>query len=245
MRSDLVSERYASPMSEEVADAAATKAVGSSSEERPGLRERKKQRTRETIASVALELFDRQGFRATTIAQIAEAADVSPRTVSAYYPAKEDLLFPHRREAFDRLRERLLNRAEGEFAADALRAWIVDNFAEIEDKRGHEAERARRRVIDADESLRAWERGAMEEGEALLAAAIAQDLGVTPDDVAAQLAAAATMGALTTLSRFDEDNGQCAPADHRAAVLAVLDQAIVFLRGGVRELLAQGTRARS
>jgi AcrR family transcriptional regulator len=233
-------------MTGEIADAAATRAAAhGSSAERPGLRERKKRRTRETIANVALELFDRQGFRATTIAQIADAADVSPRTVSAYFPAKEDLLFPDRREAFDRLRERLLNRAENELAADALRAWIVDNFAEIEHKRGHDAERARRRVIDADESLRAWERGAMAEGEALLAAAIAQDLGVRPDDVAARLAAAATIGALTTLGRFDEDGGQCAPAEHRAAVLAVLDQVIVFLRGGVRELLTQRTRTGS
>lgn len=233
-------------MSEEIADVATTRAAddASSASEPIGLRERKKQRTRETIATVALELFDRHGFRATTIAQIAHAADVSPRTVSAYFPAKEDLLFPYRQEAFGRLRERLLNRAPGELAADALRAWIVDNFAEI-DRRGHEVERTRRRVIDADESLRAWERGAMEEGERLLAAAIAQDLGVAPDDVSAQLAAAATIGALTTLSRFDEDGGECGAEEHGAAVLALLEQAIVFLRGGVRELQAQGSARRA
>lgn len=227
-------------MSEEIAGAAATEAAdASSAAERPGLRERKKQRTRETIASVALELFDRQGFRATTIAQIADVADVSPRTVSAYFPAKEDLLFPHRHEAFERLRERLLQRAEGELAADALRAWIDDNFAEIEGKHGHEDERKRRRVVDSDEALLAWERGVMAEGEAVLAAAIAQDLGVAPDDISAQLAAAATIGALTTLSRFDEDPVACSADVHREHVLGLLDQAIVFLRGGIRELQAQ------
>jgi AcrR family transcriptional regulator len=208
----------------------------------PGLRERKKQRTRETIAAVALELFERQGFRATTIAQIAEAADVSPRTVSSYFPVKEELLFPRRRDAFGRLRERLANRLPGELAADALRAWIVDNFDQMEDERTVEAERARRRVIDGDESLRAWERGAMEEGEQLLAAAVAHDLGVAPDDVSARLAAAATMAALTTLSRYDEEGdargARLDPQAHRATVLALLDQAIVFLRGGIRELQA-------
>lgn len=234
-------------MSEEIAAAAATGTTDASSAaaERPGLRERKKRRTRETIASVALELFDRQGFRATTIAQIAEAADVSPRTVSAYYPVKEDLLFPDRHEAFDRLRERLLNRAEGELAADALRAWIDDNFAEIEHKRAQEDERKRRRVIESDESLRAWERGAMAEGEAVLAAAIAQDLGVAPDDISAQLAAAATMGAMTTLSRLDEDPNVCDGSMHRDNVLSLLDHAIVFLRGGIRELQAERGRSSS
>ena len=64
------------------------------SDEGPGLRERKRVRTRITIARAALELFDRQGFQETTIPQIAEAADVSPRTVSAYFPHKEELAFP-------------------------------------------------------------------------------------------------------------------------------------------------------
>lgn len=231
-------------MSEEIAATAATRAAEApSAADRPGLRERKKQRTRETIASVALELFDRQGFRATTIAQIAEAADVSARTVSAYYPAKEDLVFPHRHETFERLRERLMQRADGELTADALRAWIDDNFDEIEGKHGEEDERKRRRVIDADESLRVWERGAMAEGEALLSAAIAQDLGVAADDIAARLAAAATMGALTALSSFEEDPSVCDPTMHRDNVIALLDQAIAFLRGGIRELQAERGRS--
>ena len=93
-----------------------------SEEEEPlGLRERKRQRTRETIARVALELFDRQGFQETTIAQIAEAADVSPRTVSAYFPHKEDLAFPDVEAefaAFDaRLRDRLAGRDRDRRAA--------------------------------------------------------------------------------------------------------------------------------
>jgi AcrR family transcriptional regulator len=75
-----------------------------------GLRERKKQRTRETIARAALALFDAQGFRATTIAEIAEAADVAPRTVSAYFPAKEDLVFPDQDEICASLERRLTER---------------------------------------------------------------------------------------------------------------------------------------
>lgn len=213
---------------------------------RPGLRERKKRQTREAIAMAALELFDRQGFRATTIAQIAAAADVSPRTVSAYFPAKEDLVFPHRHELFARLRVRLRSRRPGELAADALRAWIADNYAELEDRRADAAARMRRRVIDGDEALRAWEHAVMEEGEELLASAFAQDLGIAAGDPAARLAAAATLAALTTAGRLGEERAADGPpAQRRELGMAVLDQALAFIRGGVRELQAQRARTSS
>lgn len=206
---------------------------------RPGLRERKKRQTYETIARVALDLFHAQGFRATTIAQIADAADVSPRTVSAYYPAKEDLVFPHSSEAIDGLALRLSERRPGEYAVDALRSWIGELFDEMGDKHEHERERVRRVVIEGDETLRAYERRQMERAERLLGDAIADDLGTGPDDVAAQLASAAAIGAMSAIGRIHDEQGEFAdPVAHRDAALALVDQAIVFLRGGVSELRA-------
>lgn len=58
----------------------------------PGLRERKKQQTRLRIIEVGLNLCDTQGFDATTVEQIAHAADVSPRTINRYFDSKEDIV---------------------------------------------------------------------------------------------------------------------------------------------------------
>ena len=60
--------------------------------ERPGLRERKKARTRHLIQSHALRLFREQGYKETSVEEIAEAAEVSPSTVFHYFPTKADLV---------------------------------------------------------------------------------------------------------------------------------------------------------
>jgi AcrR family transcriptional regulator len=65
-----------------------------------GLRELKKQRSRELIAATARRLFIERGFEAVTVAEIARAAEVSEATVFNYFPTKEDLLYS-RLEAFE------------------------------------------------------------------------------------------------------------------------------------------------
>jgi AcrR family transcriptional regulator len=58
----------------------------------PGLRERKKAKTRAAIQAAALHLFERQGYQATTVDQIAEMAEVSQSTFFRYFPSKEDVV---------------------------------------------------------------------------------------------------------------------------------------------------------
>ncbi|HUJ75276.1 MAG TPA: TetR family transcriptional regulator, partial [bacterium] len=57
-----------------------------------GLRERKKAKTRAVIQQHALRLMKEQGYQATTVEQIAEAAEVSPSTFFRYFPTKEDVV---------------------------------------------------------------------------------------------------------------------------------------------------------
>jgi AcrR family transcriptional regulator len=61
-----------------------------------GLRDRKKWQSRAAIADAALAMFAERGFEATTVADIAKQAGVSPATVARYFPSKESLLFPER-----------------------------------------------------------------------------------------------------------------------------------------------------
>ena len=79
-----------------------------------GLRERKKQQTRELIAETARRLFGERGFEAVTVAEIARAADVSAQTVFNYFPTKEDLVY-WRLESFEEeLLGTIRERAPGE-----------------------------------------------------------------------------------------------------------------------------------
>ncbi|QQC91431.1 TetR/AcrR family transcriptional regulator [Streptomyces alfalfae] len=85
-----------------------------------GLRERKKRQTRQRISDIATGLFLERGFGAVTVAEIADAADVSVNTVYNYFPAKEDLFLDRGEDVVDRLPGYVRGRRAGESAAAAV-----------------------------------------------------------------------------------------------------------------------------
>src|ERR671919_267048 len=93
-----------------------------------GLRERKKQRTREQIVEAATRLFSERGYEATTIADIAAAADIAPRTFFAYFQSKEAVVFHDADRDYDALAAALAGRPQGEYAFTALRRWIDERL---------------------------------------------------------------------------------------------------------------------
>jgi AcrR family transcriptional regulator len=200
-----------------------------------GLRERKKQRTREQIIDAAMGLFAVRGYQATTIADIAEAADVSPRTFFSYFPSKEAVVFHNLDRDLDSLASTLSDRLPGETAFDALRRWIDTKFDEWADEEDEAL--LRKRLCREDEGLANFQGGAMARIHDLLRSAIADDLGEPPDALRPRLVAAAAVAALTSLdTSFDDEKSGQPPAVAKAEALAVIDDAMVFLRAGLDAL---------
>src|SRR6185503_8441518 len=100
-----------------------------------GLRERKKARTREALQEAAMDRFARQGFDGTTVEEIAEACEVSPRTFFRYFPTKEDVLFADGEVRRERLLAVIAERPIEEPAFGALRAAMRTLTADYRDDR--------------------------------------------------------------------------------------------------------------
>src|SRR5256714_941819 len=90
-----------------------------------GLRERKKQRTRDALVDAAFALFRRKGFEATTIDEIADAVDVSPRTFFRYFESKEDVALTLLDLQFSTIYEEFAARPAHEPVLTALRHATV------------------------------------------------------------------------------------------------------------------------
>jgi len=200
-------------------------------EARPGLRERKKQRTHELIASTALELFSERGYHATTVADIASAAEVSERTVFGYFATKEDILFADHLALERGLEEALRGRADDATALDVLREFVVDNLSRFDQQA-----RIRWQIVRNDELLLAHQRARQAAFGDVIAQAIAGELGERVDDLRPQLVTAAVIAAFT--ATYEHRYRARSQSASRAQAVAVLDEAITFLRGGLDAIKA-------
>jgi AcrR family transcriptional regulator len=160
----------------------------------PGLRERKKQRTRALIADAALRLFLERGFEAVTIAEIAQAADVDAKTIYNYFPSKPDLVF-QRLEAFEQaLLDAVRTRKTGESILAAFARFVLDTQGLLTKEDANEELHAINRMIVASPALLAHEQQVFAHFTASLAALIAQETGARPDDVHPSVVAHALIG---------------------------------------------------
>jgi AcrR family transcriptional regulator len=163
-----------------------------------GLRERKKRRTRLAILDSAIQLFALQGYQATTITQIAEASDIAPSTVFKYFPTKVEMVFSMLDAIIDSARSRLLDRDPGESAMDAVIAWIEEDVPVVEAPFTGTM-REIPTIVASSSELEAEERLRIARIEDILAEALADDVGDSPDGVQARVLATIALRGMTEI----------------------------------------------
>lgn len=141
-----------------------------------GLRERRKQETRQAISDIATQMFVTRGFDDVTIAQVANAAGVAKMTVTNYFPRKEDLVFD-RAEAVERhLADVITARAPGESILAAIRRDYAEAVARADATLGLSSP-AFARMIRSSPILASRVREMLDQRERALGDAIAAETG--------------------------------------------------------------------
>ena len=194
-----------------------------------GLRERSKARRKEAIIRAAYRLFAERGYDATTVADIAAAAEVAPRTVAMYFPSKQDIALSRFSQAADELTAALRDRAPGETATQVVAGWLRAD----ERPTDREIKRLSKQMFAANPELNALRNARMAAVITEGANALAQQLGTAPDDPGPRIAASAAAAILIELTDIPQG------PERDAAITA----AIRFLDAGIAALApAAGSR---
>jgi AcrR family transcriptional regulator len=157
-----------------------------------GLRERKKARTRAAIRAHAMRLFREQGYAATTVDQIAEAAEVSQSTFFRYFPTKEDVVLT---DDYDPLIVAAVRAQPPEVSPiAAIRNGIHEVYETITDE-DWERERERQRIMQDAPELRARAMQQILDVIRLIGEAVADRAGLPADDFTARVLSGAVLGA--------------------------------------------------
>lgn len=187
-----------------------------------GLRERKREETRERITEAALRLFVKRGFEAVTLDEIADAAGISRRTFFHYFESKEELAFAWLDASIAPIvaavKERPLSETPLEMAVNAVMACLVTPLPRTEAA-------ALGKLVAETPALRSRSQLKYERLERELAEAIAARKGWKKDDLRARLAGMTAAGAMRVSSqRWYESGGkEDVAAFARKVVKAVLE----------------------
>jgi AcrR family transcriptional regulator len=197
-----------------------------SEDDRPavGLRERKKARTKAAIQQHAMRLFRERGYPATTVEQIAAAAEVSPSTFFRYFPTKEDVAL------YDALDPVLLEAFRAQPAelgpVQALRGAMRAVLAELPAEE-LAMQQERDRLIRSVPELRARMLDEFAKSLQLFAEIVAERVGRRPDDPAVRTVAGAVIG--VGISAWYTAGDHANPKDY----LAVMDASLAHLEAGL------------
>jgi len=164
-----------------------------------GLRELKKEQTRQHIAATAWELFAARGFDQVSVAEVARAAQVAEATVFNYFPGKEDLFYSRLESFWTRLADAVSARPPGQPVLAAFQAALLADGGllgalESGDPDALARLRAVNQIVAASPALLAREQQVMSQAASDLAARLAAETGATPDDPRPQVAANALLG---------------------------------------------------
>jgi AcrR family transcriptional regulator len=171
---------------------------------RPSLRERKKIKTREAIRSATYRLVEERGYEATTVEQIAEAAEVSPSTVFRYFPTKEDIVLT---DEYDPLLESALRaRPHDEPMLTSLRIVIGESLA-VQAPTERKEMLLRSHLMLRIPAVRARMTESMSVTAVLLRGLIGERTGLDPDALEVRVFAMAVFGALLEAEMYWADGG--------------------------------------
>jgi AcrR family transcriptional regulator len=208
-----------------------------------GLRERKKQHTRQLIAETARQLFAERGFEQVTVAEVARLADVSQQTVFNYFATKEDLVFWRLGAFEDDLLSAVRDRPPGEPALAAFRRFLLGQRGLLRSPRPEAREQlaALTRTIDESPALLAREQQIFAGYTDALAAQLAGEAPGDGGDLEAWVAANAMMGVHRALVRHARRR-VLAGARHPALGEEIRthgEQAFALLEAGLRSYAAR------
>lgn len=163
-----------------------------------GLRDKKRQQTRDALSQAAIRLFAERGFDAVTVAEVAAEANVSPKTAFNYFPNKEDLVLERRQEIEIELLLDIRQRPPGEAVIATVRRHTLRVAAQMNEV-DPERRRAFRKVIESSPTIHARLRQLSLTTEQALAQMLVQDTGAGPHDPTPMVVATA-LGFLARLA---------------------------------------------
>ncbi|KOV63675.1 TetR/AcrR family transcriptional regulator [Streptomyces sp. MMG1121] len=182
---------------------AARSPLPSADRPRPGLRERKKIKTREAIRAATYALIREQGYDATTIEQIAERAEVSPSTVFRYFPTKEDIVLTD--EYNPLMVEELRTRPADESWTDSMR-HVMHKALDASMGEDPEVLRMRAHLGVQVPAVRSRMFESMSQTGRLVRRALAERSGLDPDGLEVRVYAMSLIGGLMEASMYWAEN---------------------------------------